>query len=71
MALNYKPLWKQLVDKELKKVQVIEMANITPNVMARMGKNEYISLHSLEKICLALNCTPNDVVEFENREETS
>ncbi len=71
MAINYKPLWKQLIDKEIMKVQLIELAGITTNVMAKMGKNEYISLKSLEKICLALNCTPNEVIEFENRKDNN
>lgn len=69
MAINYKPLWKQLIDKDMMKVQLIELADITSNVMAKMGKNEYISLRSLEKICIALNCTPNEVIAFEKRED--
>ena len=61
MALNYKPLWIQLAKKGLKKTDVIAMANLTTNVMAQMGKNKPITLKNLEKICKALDCTPNDV----------
>lgn len=64
MALNYKPLWIQLAKKGLKKTDVIAMANLTTNVMAQMGKNKPITLKNLEKICNALNCTPNDVFGF-------
>ncbi|MFC4805189.1 helix-turn-helix domain-containing protein [Filifactor villosus] len=62
MALNYRPLWIQLVQKDLKKTDVIAMAGLTTNVMAQMGKNQPITLKNLEKICKALNCTPNDIL---------
>ena len=66
MALNYRPLWIQLAKKDLKKTDVIAMAGLTTNVMAQMGKNMPITLKNLEKICKALNCTPNDVVCFDD-----
>jgi len=64
IALNYKPLWIQLAKKGLKKTEVIVIAQITTNVMAQMGKNKPITLKNLEKICNALECTPNDVFSF-------
>ncbi|MBW9211836.1 MULTISPECIES: helix-turn-helix transcriptional regulator [Terrabacteria group] len=66
MALNYKPLWIQLAKKGLKKTDVIAMANLTTNVMAQMGKNKPITLKNLERICKALDCTPNDVFSFDD-----
>ncbi|GIC31697.1 TPA: helix-turn-helix domain-containing protein [Streptococcus suis] len=66
MALNYKPLWILLAKKSLKKTDVIVMAGITTNVMAQMGKNKPITLKNLEKICKALDCTPNDVFSFDD-----
>ena len=66
MALNYRPLWIQLAKKDLKKTDVIAMAGLTTNVMAQMGKNMHITLKNLEKICKALNCTPNDVFCFDD-----
>ena len=66
MALNYKPLWILLAKKSLKKTDVIVMAGITTNVMAQMGKNKPIALKNLEKICKALDCTPNDVFSFDD-----
>ena len=65
MALNYSPLWIQLAKKDLKKTDVIAMAGLTTNVMAQMGKNMPITLKNLERICKALNCTPNDVFCFD------
>ncbi len=64
MSLNYKPLWVQLIKKDLMKIELIKMAGITTNVMANMGKNKPISFKNLEKICNALDCTPNDVISF-------
>ena len=66
MALNYKPLWIQLAKKGLRKIDVIAMANLTTNVMAQMGKNKPITLKNLERICKALDCTPNDVFSFDD-----
>lgn len=66
MALNYKPLWIQLVKKDIKKVEVIRMAGLTTNVMANMGKNKPITMKNLEKICKALDCTPNDIFSFDD-----
>ena len=66
MALNYKPLWIQLIKKDLMKVDVIRMAGLTTNVMAQMGKNKPITFKNLERICKALDCTPNDVISSDD-----
>lgn len=66
MALNYKQLWIQLIKKDLMKVDVIKMAGLTTNVMAQMGKNKPITSKNLERICKALDCTPNDVISFDD-----
>jgi DNA-binding Xre family transcriptional regulator len=64
MAVSYKPLWIELTKRNLKKREFQMMAGLTSNVIANMGKNEYISMRNIEKICKTLNCTPNDVFEF-------
>ena len=69
MALNYKPLLIQLIKKDLMKVDVIRMAGLTTNVMAQMGKNKPITFKNLERICKALECTPNDVISFDDDNE--
>ena len=66
MALNYKTLWVQLAKKGLKKTDVIAMAGLTTNVMAQMGKDKPITMKNLERICKALDCTPNDVFSFDD-----
>ena len=64
MTYNYKKLWKMLIDKEMTKTELRVKAGISTNILAKMGKNESVALDSLAKICLALNCTLDDVVEI-------
>lgn len=64
MPICYNNLWKLLIDKNMNKTDLKEEAGISFNVMARMGKNEPISLESIEKICVVLNCNIEDVVQF-------
>ena len=64
MALSYNPLWHLLVEKKMNKEDLKRAANITSNIVSRMSKDTYVNLDSLEKICLALDCTLNDVVEI-------
>jgi len=64
MAIDYSNLWKLLIDKKMNKSQLKEAAHISTNAVAKLGKNEAVSLETLEKICVALNCKINDVVDF-------
>lgn len=63
MAISYKPLWHLLVEKEMNKEDLKKAANITSNIVSRMSKNAYVNLDSIEKICLAMDCKIEDVVE--------
>lgn len=63
MAVCYNMLWKQLIDKGMNKTELKEAAGISFNVMARMGKNEPVSLESIEKICKVLDCDIENVVQ--------
>lgn len=64
MAVSYNKLWKLLIDKKMKRIQLQSEAKISGNVLARLGKDEYVSLESLEKICNTLDCGIGDVIEF-------
>lgn len=64
MSVNYSKLWKLLVDKNINKTELRIAAGISTNAIAKMGKNEAVSLETLEKICCALKCNIEDVVEF-------
>ena len=64
MKVSYKKFFKLLIDKEYKKTQFAELAGISQNTMAKLGKDEMVSLESLVKICNVLNCTLDDIVEL-------
>ena len=63
--MNYNKLWKMLIDKNLMKKDLIEMAGITTNAMAKMGKGGDVSTQVLSKICNALDCKLEDIVELD------
>ena len=64
MAVNYKKLWRLLTDKNMKKIEMQYKTGISGNILARMGKNEYVSMQTVEKICRELNCTIDEIMEF-------
>lgn len=64
MNVSYKKLFKLLIDKEIKKTVFAKNANISQNTLAKLSKNEYVSMEVLVKICTYLNCTFDDVVEI-------
>lgn len=66
MAVDYSNLWKLLIDKHMNKTQLREAAKLSTNAIAKLGKNEPVSLDTLEKICIALSCKIEDIVTFIN-----
>ena len=64
MAVCYKKLWKLLIDKEIKKKDLSAMAGVSPATMTKMGKNGHVTTEVLLKICTALNCQVEDVMEI-------
>lgn len=68
-TMNYDKLWKLLIDKKMMKKDLIEKARISTNAMAKMGKGEDVSTNVLRKICLALDCELDDIVEIEHDNE--
>lgn len=64
MAISYNRLWKRLIDLDLSKTDMMRRANISTNVLARLGKGAPVSMESMEKICKVLNCNIGDVMEF-------
>ena len=63
MAICYKKLWKLLIDKNLKKKHLLENAGISRTTLTRLNHDEHISTESVMKICAALNCTADDIME--------
>ena len=64
MHISYNRLFKLLIDKNMKKTQLAEEAGLTPATLAKLSKNETVSMETLLKICECLNCSFDDVVEI-------
>lgn len=64
MPVSYDRLWKMLIDRKMNRTDLKDAAGISFNVVAKMGRNEFVSMESLYKICVALKCGIDDVVEF-------
>lgn len=68
MAISYNKLWKLLIDNHMKKKDIKEVANISAGTMAKLGKNETVSLDVLIKICKVLQCDIGDIMEVIDEE---
>ena len=64
MIISYKKLWKLLIDRDLKKKDLREMAGISPSTIAKLGRNENINTEVLIKICRALDCDLKEIMEL-------
>ena len=63
--VNYKPLWKMLIDRDISKQQLREKTSIARSTMVKMANNEYVAMDVLVRICLAMDCGMDDIVEIE------
>ena len=69
MGVSYNRLWKMLIDKNMKRIEMQYLTGISGNILARMGKNQYVSMETIEKICKKLDCTePSLLVWVEGRQ---
>ena len=64
MAVSYKKLWKLLIDKDMKKKDLCEKAGISPASVTKMGRNGHVTTEILLKICTALDCQIEDIMEI-------
>lgn len=64
MALCYKKLWHQLIDREMTRSDLREVVGLSPTTLAKMSRGEPVSTIVLEKICIALHCDIGDIVSF-------
>lgn len=63
MSVSYNKLWKLLIDHDMNKSDLGKAAKMSPNTIARLGKNETVSLEVLIRICRVLHCDIGDIVE--------
>lgn len=67
--ISYNPLWKKLIDHKLKKMDLLEIADISRGTLAKMGKDEYVSMAVIDKLCQYFDCRVEDLIEYVPDEE--
>ncbi len=70
MSVSYDKLWKILIDKKMNRTELKDAAGISFNVIAKMGRDEFVSMESLHKICKTLSCNIGEIVEFTDEEQS-
>ena len=64
-TISYKPLWKTLIDRDVKnRTELLEIAKIGRGTLAKLSKNQEVSMTVLVKLCNALNCELSDIAEI-------
>lgn len=64
MAVSYKRLLHLMVEKDVSNAELMRKANISANFISKIKNGQYMALDKVESICQAMNCTPNDILEF-------
>ena len=64
MAVSYKRLFHLMIDKGMTNAELIEMGGFSANIITRLKRDNYVALDSIEKICYALDCGVDDILEF-------
>ena len=63
MAVSYNKLWKLLIDKKMRKTDLMEASGIGTTTLSKLGKDQYVSMEVLVKICKVLDCNIGDIVD--------
>lgn len=69
MSISYNGLWKLLIDKNMKKMDLVEKIGISSSTLAKMSKGEAVSMSIMTKICKELDCDFGDLINYERNEE--
>ena len=69
MTVSYKKLWKLLIDRDMKKKDLLAAAGISQSSLSKMRKNENVNMDILVKVCTALNCDIGDIMEIVKKNE--
>ena len=64
MAISYNKLWKLMIDHNMNKTQLRKEAGLSTNVIAKLSKNDFVSMDTLQRICKTLHCDVGDIVEM-------
>ena len=66
--VSYKPLWHTLIDRDMKKMELVEKVGMSRATLSKLNNDQYVSLEVLDRICEVLGCPIQDVVKIENGE---
>ena len=69
MSVSYKKLLHMMIEKDISNQELMRQAKISSIIIIKIRNGQYIALDKVESICLALDCTPNDILEFIPEEE--
>ena len=71
MSVSYKRLLHLMIEKDISNAELMQKANISANIISKIKNGQYMALEKVESICVAMGCTPNDILEFvpDNTEE--
>lgn len=64
MGVSYKRLWKLLIDKDMKKRDLKEVANLSPSLMSSLNRDKSVTVNTLSRICEVLDCRIEDIMEI-------
>ena len=64
MAVSYKRLQHLLIEKDISTAELMRRAKVSANIVTKIKNGQYMALDKVESICVALDCTPNDILEF-------
>lgn len=64
MSFSYNKLWKLLIDKNMRKVDLRDAIGITPATLAKLSKNQNVNMEVLARICQELKCDIGDIIEY-------
>lgn len=62
--ISYKPLWHTLIEKNIKKMELVKLVGMSSSTLAKLNNDNYVALEVIDRICQALDCQIEDVVEI-------
>lgn len=69
MAVKYDKMFHMMIDKKMSAAQLAEKAEVSANILTRLKRDQYVSLESIERICRALECGVDDILDFVDKAE--
>ena len=64
MSVSYKRLLHLMIERDISNAELMRKANISANIISKIKNGQYMALDKVESICMAMDCTPNDILEF-------